>query len=727
MSELSIELSNLTSAESANFSVGTSAANELHVFTSYGGYSAFPQGLFYISSVKVTPRNNGNFDLKVEALDSFVKFQEKLSTSYSTNTTVRDAALGIAAQCGTSFYSSTALVQNQLTNNLTTDLTCYEALNYLMQYNAAYNADGDGSLCYLTNTSSSNGINVNARILIACYLRSTYEIQWEEQYQKQLTLLNETVLYGGVIIANDSDTFTYPNTFTGKAAKFFNPLFTTAASVSNFCQKVILTTPRIMYTPLDVKYKPDLPINFSSSIGCFARCYQKEDSVDTLFIDYTLSIAGGDWAEIKKVDNSETEEKITISPTDRKIERTKSVLEEAMGQAIAKINGTNGGYIKLLDLDNDGSPDNLFITDVDITEDDIVPYGSQYVLDTGTGATNVIRINKSGVGISSGNNAGTALNGYSVALTGDGINANVINAGYLSADRIRTGIITSVTGNSTYDLNSGVIISEDNTTRIKIDNGQFSLWKKGSNDDFVKIGGFGRIGTGIPYLYFDTANANEMVLGGGTGSTVTRYITLNNNDGIIFQESSKFDYNVTIDGDLYAKTIYGSKYYPSDGSSSNALEFHPYYSNTYIEVTDNGLGYGSTNLYLMFHKTGSYYRPLYTDNTCNLLYWGHNQVTTSSSEKFKTNINKADINGLQLINNSTIYDYKYKDEKEEFPTKYGLIIERECPEEVIDNSGDAINLYSMTSISWKAIQELTEKIEKLEARINELEGGDNNG
>lgn len=100
------------------------------------------------------------------------------------------------------------------------------------------------------------------------------------------------------------------------------------------------------------------------------------------------------------------------------------------------------------------------------------------------------------------------------------------------------------------------------------------------------------------------------------------------------------------------------------------------------------------------------------------LYWGNNNLTNSSSEKYKTDIQPYTDSALSLVKSSVIYSYKYKSDGENALTKYGLVIERECPQEVVDNSGDAISLYSMCSILWKSVQELNAKIEALGGEKN---------
>lgn len=82
--------------------------------------------------------------------------------------------------------------------------------------------------------------------------------------------------------------------------------------------------------------------------------------------------------------------------------------------------------------------------------------------------------------------------------------------------------------------------------------------------------------------------------------------------------------------------------------------------------------------------------------------------TNRSSEKYKTNIQVCDRECLDIIYSSKIYSYNLiEDIKNNVSrTKYGFIIERETPNEIISNDGEGIDIYSALSLNWKATQDL---------------------
>lgn len=91
-------------------------------------------------------------------------------------------------------------------------------------------------------------------------------------------------------------------------------------------------------------------------------------------------------------------------------------------------------------------------------------------------------------------------------------------------------------------------------------------------------------------------------------------------------------------------------------------------------------------------------------------------VTQTSLEESKKNISKVKENALDIVNNAEIYNYNLKIEKNTDKKHYGFVIgdNYKTPREVISKKGQAIEHGSAIGILWKAVQELSAKIEKLE-------------
>lgn len=89
-----------------------------------------------------------------------------------------------------------------------------------------------------------------------------------------------------------------------------------------------------------------------------------------------------------------------------------------------------------------------------------------------------------------------------------------------------------------------------------------------------------------------------------------------------------------------------------------------------------------------------------------------NSFENRSCAELKENIKKFEEDALNIIKKTDIYQYNYKTSKKN--KKIGLVIGEgfKTPAEVISKE-EAVDVYAMTSVSWKAIQELDEKIEKI--------------
>ena len=122
------------------------------------------------------------------------------------------------------------------------------------------------------------------------------------------------------------------------------------------------------------------------------------------------------------------------------------------------------------------------------------------------------------------------------------------------------------------------------------------------------------------------------------------------------------------------------------------------------------------------------------------------KFTVSSEAKWKKNINALDKNAMDLINQTVVYEYELKDNpntRDVGKKTIGLVIDYETPEEIISeievlddreySEGEefipgkvkqidkGVDLYAMSSLAWKALQEKDAEIKDLQTRVGQLE------
>ena len=128
-----------------------------------------------------------------------------------------------------------------------------------------------------------------------------------------------------------------------------------------------------------------------------------------------------------------------------------------------------------------------------------------------------------------------------------------------------------------------------------------------------------------------------------------------------------------------------------------------------IYVTQNG--------YAIFYaeaKTGEVFAE-------NLKY---KTISQFSLENLKKNISEYNKKALKIIKSGDIYSYNFKTEKNTDKKHIGFVIgsKYKTPSEILTKKGDGIDMYSMCSLMWKAIQELSQKVEELENKLKVKEG-----
>lgn len=105
-----------------------------------------------------------------------------------------------------------------------------------------------------------------------------------------------------------------------------------------------------------------------------------------------------------------------------------------------------------------------------------------------------------------------------------------------------------------------------------------------------------------------------------------------------------------------------------------------------------------------FLNTGGGYAKVYGD-------WN-----ASSSREIKKNIGKYDDSALSLIDSTPTYEYHYLADDDSRKKRLGLIVE-ESPQVVVSEDEKSVEIYSMTTLLWKAVQELSTKVDSLDNRI----------
>ena len=354
-------------------------------------------------------------------------------------------------------------------------------------------------------------------------------------------------------------------------------------------------------------------------------------------------------------------------------------------------------------------------------------------------AMNVWRATLGGIGHSSNGFNGTP----NIAFTMDGkINASMILTGELWANLIKTGKIQSHTGAVYFDLDanngkgelaSSVLKGVDDgvTTTAKIGSGN---WAGGEPYQGFRIsypgGNSGLLLITIDGISedFPLANKDEIVSNGDliirsngiseySGGASGLYLNGNSSTGegtVIVKRGTKGKTNKNV---FYADTEQLLVQY--DGYN-NYLRF----SNTGCVLYDKNKIQFGTNGYMRASIESN------GDAKFGNIYSNGSLVT--SDRKKKTGVKKLSGTFLEKVRGSAVYRYRLKQDmipeenaknlkRKSVGTKnesVGLMYD-EAPEEIRreTESGDkAIDLYGMVSILWKAVQELSDKVDSLQQK-----------
>ena len=454
---------------------------ESGVLLADGTYYYTPCG--YFATEKPETDDDGK-TLTVTGYDEIDKMGGKWTPSITVTdtTTLKDVVENIASMHGLSVTYVDTAAQTALKNHVIGVATAAELTEQSERDVLGYCVGCAGM---------SARVNTVGKLYISWFFSpgSTYDytvtadVQWENGFKKSA---ESAVKIEAVTAGEDEDVYTKG---TGVPLSFANPLVTHAEIDAIYARY----NGRTWY-PSTCTWRGDPCVE----VGDIITVKDKNNKSYTVYVaQQELDLSGGLQSTITSPNLDTTEMSFDSVSASVKLELSKvqNSMEAAIKAATDAINGANGGYYRILDLDKDGNPDGweCFATD----------------------GLRGVKCTYGGIGCTT--DGGKT---YTNAMTGAGINATAIT----------TGIITGGTNGFSFNLETGHIEASDiNITGgdINLDGGTLSVL----NDDGYKADLSGGVldlyqgagtgsGTGYKYLTFGSSMLFKTALGGDWYATI---------------------------------------------------------------------------------------------------------------------------------------------------------------------------------------------------------------
>lgn len=144
--------------------------------------------------------------------------------------------------------------------------------------------------------------------------------------------------------------------------------------------------------------------------------------------------------------------------------------------------------------------------------------------------------------------------------------------------------------------------------------------------------------------------------------------------------------------------------------SGGGVNFEMYSSSKNSSIHFNLLNYGG--------DADFFVDDVYCQNNIHALHYLYD-----SKEEIKKDIEQYKERALDIINNTDVYEFNYKNVSNQKKT-IGFVIgdNYNTANEIISDKKDGINSYSVMGILWKAVQEQQEEIEELNKEIKKMKG-----
>lgn len=409
-------------------------------------YEWVPVGVFYGAE----PETNNDFkNLKLTAYDGFYKMTGKYEATVSTETTLQavydDLREQLYSKCGITLKER-VLPSYSISNFPYLDITYTQAIGYVA-----------GCLGGFAR------FDRNGELEIATYVDFGTIIPREMQYMNGFKRTTDKSLVISSISTGTKDMPIVRGVgANGAGINFENPYIT-----EEMADDIFNIINNFSYTPCQIKWRG----NPAVQAGDIVHVLDKDGIFHTVLVmSQGLKVGGGCNATIESKGTNATKSEFSNSfeTVGQKIERMYATFERAILDATNAITGNKGGYVKMLDTNGDGSPDEVVIADLpDLTK-----------------ATKVWRWNKEGLGYAYNPTGNAYLGPYRTAMTADGqINADCITTGHLNANRISVeshdgnGVLTDYIrfGDGTLEFGE-----EGNAITLKLENDKIAFYNGGT-------------------------------------------------------------------------------------------------------------------------------------------------------------------------------------------------------------------------------------------------------
>lgn len=325
-----------------------------------------------------------------------------------------------------------------------------------------------------------------------------------------------------------------------------------------------------------------------------------------------------------------------------------------------------------------------------------------------------------------------------ITATGGTIGGFTIGSKYLANGTTSLGGASSSVYVGTNGISCGTAFKVTNAGAITASSGTIGGFSLGSTAFTGTLSGK------YDYTYFDANIAASMIMEAlYTSSSLVDILDIDNNGEVRATDYARI--KSIVEGDLENTTNFSGTFQINSKNPRSCLVI----KKGNEEVIALGIGGVQSKMvttenfvcgYVTASSTSSFKGVAINGRTPKISFMEGNNIGTSitstavnsanfgkpSLAELKKNIVRIQKDALELIQNSDIYEYNYKTEKNGDKKHYGFVIGEEynTPVEVLSKDEKAINIDNITAIAWRGIQQIIEKLNIIEQKIKVLEGSE---